>query len=49
MRTTTRWEYRRRTAFLWNEMAILREMGDEGWELAGVWGLFLYFKRALPA
>jgi hypothetical protein len=34
---------------LWNEMAIMREMGEEGWELAGVWGLFLYFKRALPA
>lgn len=48
MKSRTRWEYRRRVAYLWNEMEILREMGEEGWELAGVWAFFLYFKRALP-
>lgn len=47
MRTITRWEYRRRVAFLWNEMEIMKEMGDEGWELCGVWALLLYFKRPL--
>ncbi len=49
MESTTRWEYQRRVAFLWNEMEILREMGQQGWELAGVWGPFLYFKRPTTA
>ncbi len=40
-----KWEYRRRFAFLWNEMEILEEMGAEGWELCGCWLWFLYFKR----
>jgi hypothetical protein len=26
-------------------MTILREMGEEGWELCGVWLFLLYFKR----
>ncbi len=43
----TRWEYTRRVAWLGNEMRVLREMGEAGWELAGVWFVFLYFKRPL--
>ncbi len=49
MESVTHWEYRRRVAFLWNEMAIMKEMGEDGWELAGVWGFLLYFKRTLAA
>lgn len=41
----TRWEYCRRSAFAWNEMALLDRMGREGWELCGVWFIWLYFKR----
>ncbi len=47
MRERTQWEYRRRTAFAWNEMEVMQEMGHEGWELCAVWGIFLYFKRQL--
>jgi hypothetical protein len=48
-RDVTRWEYRRRTATARNEMTVLREMGEDGWELCGVWLFFLYFKRPLPS
>lgn len=47
MEAVTRYEYRRRVALVWNEMEIMREMGEAGWELCGVWALFLYFKRPL--
>jgi hypothetical protein len=47
VREVTRWEYRRRSATLFNEMTILREMGEEGWELCGVWAFLLYFKRPI--
>lgn len=47
MARTTRWEYRRRFAFVWNEMNILREMGEEGWELCVVWFTWQYVKRPL--
>lgn len=43
----TKWEYRRRWAHLFNEMSIMREMGEEGWQLCGVYFALLYFKRPL--
>jgi len=42
---TTKWEYRRRSANLFNEMTIMREMGEEGWQLCAVWLFLLYFRR----
>ncbi len=47
MTARTQWQYRRR-AYFWNEMSILQEMGEDGWELCGVWWIWLYFKRPLP-
>jgi len=41
----TQWEYRRRAAFVWNEVKIMNEMGKEGWELCACWLWWLYFKR----
>lgn len=49
MEAMVRWEYRRRAAFVWSELGILREMGEDGWELCGVWWIWLYFKRPLRA
>ncbi len=43
--STTKWEYRRRSANLFNEMEVMREMGEEGWELCAVWLFLLYFRR----
>ncbi len=40
-----KWEYRRRIAFVWNEMRIMEEMGGQGWQLCACWGLWLYFGR----
>ena len=45
MAARIQWEYRRRVGFVWNEMVIMREMGEEGWELCSVWAFWMYFKR----
>jgi len=42
-----KWEYRRRIAFVWNEMEIMRRMGEDGWELCACWAWWLYFKRPI--
>lgn len=39
------WEYKRRFAFLWNEMEVMTQMGEDGWELCACWLWWLYFKR----
>jgi hypothetical protein len=43
----TKWEYCRKSATAFNEMRIMQEMGEDGWELCAVWIGLLYFKRPL--
>jgi len=43
--SATKREYRRRSANLFNEMEVMREMGEEGWELCAVWLFSLYCRR----
>ena len=41
-----KWEYKRRIAGF-NEMKIMEEMGEDGWELCACWFFNLYFKRRI--
>lgn len=39
------WTYKKKTATAFNEMTVLEEMGDEGWEMTGFGAAALYFRR----
>ena len=45
MQGEVHWQYRRRFAVLWNELSVMREMAEDGWELCAIWFCWLYFKR----
>lgn len=47
MQSHTQWEYCRRVLFVWNEMDEMNRMGRDGWEVCGVWAVFVYFKRPI--
>ena len=43
-----KWEYKRRWAWsIFDEMGIMNEMGEDGWELCACWFVWLYFKRRI--
>jgi DNA-binding XRE family transcriptional regulator len=39
------WEYKKRAATAFNEMSVLEQMGDEGWEMTGFGAAVLHFRR----
>ena len=39
------WAYKKRTATAFNEMGVLEQMGEEGWEMTGFGAAALHFRR----
>jgi DNA-binding XRE family transcriptional regulator len=39
------WEYKKKTATALNELAVLEQMGEEGWEMTGFGLAALHFRR----
>jgi DNA-binding XRE family transcriptional regulator len=39
------WEYKKKTATALNEMGVLEQMGEDGWEMTGFGAAALHFRR----